>query len=156
MRQWHRWMGICVAVFMVLIGVTGVAIQVLDLAAAKTVAPVPGSLAAANTTSAPMVSKHGDGHRRANTGEHADADAATPDAKLAEPRKQKQPPSAFRRWSHWIKDVHSGVMFGPIGIFVSIVSGLALTFFAISGMWMYWQMFTRRKAAGRMRFFWTR
>jgi uncharacterized iron-regulated membrane protein len=51
--------------------------------------------------------------------------------------------------------LHSGESFGPIGTVISILSGFALIFFAISGMWMYVQMFRRRSASpGRSRFFW--
>jgi len=170
MRQWHRWIGICCAVFLLVIGGTGVAIQVLDLAQAKSKpeapALAPGSpapVAAGNVvaTAAPSADKdadegEGEGHRHHKHHDTVAAagDSAQPDAQATSAPKPKKPQSPLRQWSHWIKDLHSGVLLGPIGIFVSIVSGLALVFFAGSGMWMYWQMFTRRKAAGRASFFW--
>ena len=57
--------------------------------------------------------------------------------------------------------LHSGETFGPVGVAVSILSGFALIFFAISGLWLYIQMFrgrlVRSQSNGRTRggrFFW--
>ena len=53
--------------------------------------------------------------------------------------------------------LHSGESFGPVGTAISILSGLSLIFFAISGLWMYVRMFAARgrKAHSRGgRFFW--
>lgn len=49
--------------------------------------------------------------------------------------------------------LHSGESFGPLGTAISILSGLALAFFSISGIWMYVQMFQRRPAGSR-KLFW--
>ena len=154
MRQWHRWIGICFAAFLLVISGTGVTIQVLDLIAAKNKPDAAtGNIAAAQPTAPDDA---GDSHKHRKHHDAAEMDQAQPATAIAEAPKPKQPQSALRRWNHWIKDLHSGVLLGPIGIFISILSGLALMFFAISGMWMYWQMFTRRKAAGRTSFFWKR
>ena len=40
--------------------------------------------------------------------------------------------------------LHSGETFGPVGTAISILSGLTLIFFSISGLWMYVQMFRGR------------
>jgi uncharacterized iron-regulated membrane protein len=57
--------------------------------------------------------------------------------------------------------LHSGETFGPVGTAISILSGLALIFFAVSGLWLYVQMFRGRLVraeSGRKtrggRFFW--
>ena len=53
--------------------------------------------------------------------------------------------------------LHSGETFGPVGTAIAILSGLALIFFAISGLWLYVRMFAARgrKAQSRGgRFFW--
>jgi len=57
--------------------------------------------------------------------------------------------------------LHSGETFGPVGTALSILSGFALIFFSISGLWLYIQMFRGRLVkAGRGgttrggRFFW--
>lgn len=150
MRQWHRWIGICFAAFLLIIGGTGVTIQVLDLIAAKNKPDVATTNVAAMP---PTAGDAGDSHKLRN--DH-DANQTQSVTAVSDAPKPKQAQSTLRRWNHWIKDLHSGVLLGPVGIFISILSGLALIFFAISGMWMYWQMFTRRKAAGRTNFFWKR
>jgi uncharacterized iron-regulated membrane protein len=42
--------------------------------------------------------------------------------------------------------LHSGETFGPIGTAISLLSGIALLFFAGSGVWLYLQMWRNRKA----------
>jgi hypothetical protein len=41
--------------------------------------------------------------------------------------------------------LHSGETFGPVGVVISILSGISLLFFAFSGLWMYVQMWKNRK-----------
>jgi len=53
--------------------------------------------------------------------------------------------------------LHSGEQFGPVGVAISLLSGLALIFFAVSGVWMYVRMFTARARKQHSRggkFFW--
>jgi hypothetical protein len=42
--------------------------------------------------------------------------------------------------------LHSGEMLGPVGVVISILSGIALLFFSFSGLWMYLQMWRNRAA----------
>ena len=52
--------------------------------------------------------------------------------------------------------LHSGESFGPAGVIVSILSGLALVFFSVSGIWLYVQMWRHRKdRALAPRWFWS-
>ena len=44
----------------------------------------------------------------------------------------------------FLHHIHSGEEFGPVGVMLSMLSGIALIFFAFSGLWMYVYMFTRR------------
>ena len=51
--------------------------------------------------------------------------------------------------------LHSGEAFGPAGMAIGFLSGLALLFFAFSGLWMYLRMWRDRKGKGlRPRWFW--
>ena len=57
--------------------------------------------------------------------------------------------------------LHSGEQFGPVGTIISMLSGLALFFFAFSGLYLYIQMYRGRlvrteagKSVGGGRFFW--
>ena len=54
----------------------------------------------------------------------------------------------------WMHQLHTGEMFGKWGKAYSIASGLALTFFCVSGLWMYVSMFRARMRVGRKTFFW--
>jgi uncharacterized iron-regulated membrane protein len=67
-----------------------------------------------------------------------------------------KPRSEAKKWEGFIKHLHSGETFGPVGVAISIIAGLALMFFAVSGMWMYWQMWRRRVQAGIRGVFWSR
>lgn len=67
----------------------------------------------------------------------------------------QSPARALVRTLHHL---HSGETFGPVGVAISIATGIALIFFAGSGIWMYVDMF-RRRARGRAqrglrRWFW--
>lgn len=44
--------------------------------------------------------------------------------------------------------LHSGESFGPLGVFIATLSGLAMVFFSISGIWMYVQMWRNRSSRG--------
>ena len=44
--------------------------------------------------------------------------------------------------------LHSGESFGPLGVFVATLSGLAMVFFSLSGLWMYVQMWRNRQDRG--------
>jgi hypothetical protein len=41
--------------------------------------------------------------------------------------------------------LHSGETFGPLGVVISTLSGFALIFFSVSGLWLYIQMWRNRK-----------
>jgi len=61
----------------------------------------------------------------------------------APPAKPKRSPMG--QWNHWLKTVHSGEIVGGGGIFVNLLSGLALFYFAGSGLWMYVNMWQRKR-----------
>lgn len=48
----------------------------------------------------------------------------------------------------FLHDLHSGKSFGPLGVFVATLAGLAMVFFSLSGLWMYLQMWRNRSARG--------
>lgn len=89
----------------------------------------------------------------------APATAAQPGAAPAsapQPGAAQTPPAPnpARKWVGFFHHLHSGETFGPVGTIISLLSGFALIFFAISGMWMYLQMFLHRKKIGRGQIFW--
>lgn len=54
-------------------------------------------------------------------------------------------PDSPRAWVSFFHHLHAGEQFGPAGTALSIASGLALLFFAFSGLWMYVEMYRRRR-----------
>jgi hypothetical protein len=59
--------------------------------------------------------------------------------------RPKPPKDGARAWVGYLHHLHSGEEFGPVGTAVSILSGLALMFFSLSGLWLYVQMWRARK-----------
>ena len=71
-------------------------------------------------------------------------------ARLCRPEREKRSP--LGQFGHLVKDIHSGEALGPVGVALALASGVALCFFAVSGFWIYWQMWLRRRrAAGAAR-----
>ena len=63
--------------------------------------------------------------------------------------------AGIRGLKGYFHHLHSGEEFGPVGQAISILSGFALLFFAISGLWMYIRMWRERaERKARRRWFW--
>ena len=126
MRKWHRWLVVVAGIFMVWIAATGLVGQAMTLVGGE----------------------HHEGpavEASAAPGHAAAAPAADHDAKPA-----KRP----RDLQHLIIDLHSGNYFGPFGKVISVLMGAVMLFFSVSGMWMYVDMFRKRKKIGRSGLFW--
>ena len=125
MRRWHRWLTVLFGVFILWTAATGVASQIV-----------------------PLFQKRGEAARPAGPPVPAEPGLASPPESgatapaAAEPRPRR--PSLVGTLHH----LHSGETFGPVGVAISILSGIALMFFAVSGMWMYLQMWLNRKRRG--------
>jgi hypothetical protein len=63
--------------------------------------------------------------------------------------RPKPAPDGARAWVGYLHHLHSGEEFGPAGTAIAILTGLALLFFAISGLVMYIQMFRARARPGK-------
>jgi uncharacterized iron-regulated membrane protein len=114
MRKYHRWLSVLFGVFILWIGTTGVMIQLADLTAQSEPPSAHSAIPAGFTCPPDMTCR------------------------------VKPAPGGAKAWSGFIKELHSGEEFGPLGTALSIMSGLALMFFAFSGLWMYIQMFRNR------------
>ena len=69
--------------------------------------------------------------------------------------RPKRAPDSARAWVGYLHHLHSGEEFGPAGTVISILSGFALIFFSLSGLWLYVQMWRNRKErAQHPRWFW--
>lgn len=72
----------------------------------------------------------------------APADFVCPETMICRPKP------VGTNWVSLFHHLHSGEPLGPVGELASFLSGLALLFFAGSGLWMYIQMWRNRKARG--------
>lgn len=55
----------------------------------------------------------------------------------------------------WAKMVHRGDMFGLSGRLMDLIAGLSMVYLSISGIVMYWDMWSKRRKTGRSTLFWT-
>lgn len=129
MRKWHRWVSVVFGVVLLWMALTGVAMQLL-----------------------PLVARGGGEHR----GPAAAAAGVPPGFKCPETmscRPKKRGGAGDLKGV--IQHLHSGESLGPIGVVVSTLSGIALLFFAVSGLVMYIQLWRNRARRGLSpRWFW--
>jgi hypothetical protein len=130
MRKWHRWLSVFFAVVLIWVTVTGV----LHYAAVwwPSDPPSPEAMAA----------------------------MAPPEGFTCPEGWRCMPPppesgNILRDNLGLIHHLHGGMEGGIVGEIIVMLSGLALLFFCISGMWMYVQMWRARAAKGlKGGFFW--
>ena len=135
MRKYHRWLATIFGIFLLWISATGVLSQIGSLVN-------KGGFAQAEAAQA--------GPPPGPAGFTCPADMTC---------RPKPKPAAWN--VGLLHHLHSGESFGPAGVIVSLLSGLALFFFAVSGLWMYVQIWrgrlVRRRAGKTLRggtFFW--
>jgi uncharacterized iron-regulated membrane protein len=61
----------------------------------------------------------------------------------------RPPQSQLRKFTHFVTELHSGEAFGATGMWVSLAAGLALIFFAVSGLYMYVELYRGRLVRAR-------
>jgi len=88
--------------------------------------------------------------------DHAPAGARSPApaprmGSACKPASDRGQRTALGRLGRTIKAIHSGESLGPVGVALNLLSGLALGFFAVSGCWMYCQMWFRRRQVRQRR-----
>lgn len=138
MRRWHRWLSVLFGVFLLWIAVTGVMSQIADLVAEGERSPAARQAVAVGAALVPAA--------RAHEEQLAPAPKAfvCPAEMICRPKPN---PNGARAWVGYLHHLHSGEEFGPLGTAISILSGLALVFFAFSGLWMYLRMWSHRRTA---------
>jgi uncharacterized iron-regulated membrane protein len=131
MRQFHRWTAVIFAIFMLWIAATGVISYFGELGRGE--GPPRGGRAAAVS--------------------QVDPGFACPSDMLCIPRRAFE--GGGGNWVGLMHHLHSGEAFGPAGMVIGFLSGLALLFFAFSGLWMYARMWSDRKTRGaKPKWFW--
>ena len=156
MRKWHRWISVFFGVFLLWISVTGVLSQVGSLVnnggfEKETAERGRQEVAAAERAAVPAAQAHDDEGPAA-------AAFVCPADMICRPKPARKP----GQWNvGLLHHLHSGEQFGPFGVVISILSGLALLFFSFSGLWMYIQMLRGRLSLAKTgkklrggRFFW--
>jgi hypothetical protein len=145
LRRYHRWLAPLFAVFLLWIAVTGLTIQFIKLSTPARPSLPPAEEASLIPAARALVPE-------APAKSAAKAAAATPKSEIDRIRRERHDLSEF------VMDLHSGKTFGPLGTWLSIMSGVVLLFLAGSGLWMYIQMFRARTRDGRTpsggKYFW--
>ncbi len=144
MRKFHRWLSVFFGVLILWIAVTGVMSQFAALTAnggfeKETAARGGKQMAAVGAALVPAAIAHEGEDAAVRRTFVCPADMTC---------RAKAPPSGARAWVGYLHHLHSGEEFGPAGVVLSILSGLALVFFAFSGLWMYVRMFAERSRRG--------
>jgi hypothetical protein len=120
-RRYHRWLSLLFGLFLVWIAATGLLSHGAEIYRDTLAAPAPAASAAPPGFICPEV--------------------MTCRAKPAR--------DSAASWVGFFHHLHAGEEFGPAGKAVSILSGLALLFFALSGLWMYLELYRGRLALVR-------
>ena len=146
MRRYHRWLSVLAGLFILWIATTGSIVQFSRMTAPaeqRPAAAAPGQSVTADPDRDSDASADTD---RDSDGPAAATPAATSPAAATPPAEARPKRSPQQEFIHFVTELHSGEEFGFAGQLISLVSGLALVFFAISGLWMYIQMFRGRLA----------
>ena len=122
-RRYHRWLALVFGVFLIWISATGVLSHVGKL-----------------------VNNGGFETEASEAAARAAAEAAIPAGFVCpETMTCRAKPATPPKWNvSYLHHLHAGEEFGPAGTIVSLLSGLSLFFFAISGLVMYVQMLRGR------------
>ena len=123
MRKWHRWLSVFFGIIMIWVTVTGLLhYAVVWWPAAE---PAAGAMAASQPP----------------------ADFVCPEGwRCMAPRPQGNNP--LGPYLGLFHHLHSGSEGGIIGEIIVMLSGFALLFFSVSGMWLYVQMWRNRSKRG--------
>ena len=140
MRRYHRWLSALFGLFLMWIAVTGVMSQFAEIVAEGERSPTARQASAIGQAALPA----------ANAQEQAAASVPQPVPFVCPADmvcRPKPDPNGARAWVGYLHHLHSGEEFGVIGTWISILSGLAMVFFAFSGLWMYTRMWSHRRTA---------
>jgi hypothetical protein len=129
MRKWHRWLSFVFGAFLLWIAITGVLSQV----------PIWGEVFG------------GEQEEQGAEAKKVPPGFVCPETMMCRPKQQPEEGGLNIGLIHHL---HSGETFGPLGTIISTLAGLAMIFFSFSGLWMYFQMLTRRGKADKKGFFW--
>ena len=179
MRQYHRWVSLMAALFLLVVATTGVILQVQKLTGADADAADHGDEghAATLTTSMPSpayaaligrtldaartrspntaissvsLKGEGDGIQGLVTLPGEPPRQITVDARTGRIVRDER-----REKDSLLLRIHSGAILGDPGVVLGVLWGSALVILVITGAWVYLDMYRRRrKSSGKSSFFW--
>jgi uncharacterized iron-regulated membrane protein len=117
-RRYHRWLAVPFGLILLWVALTGIAMQGLEI--------YDKGLFGDDDDRPALVTS---------------LPAATPAATPVPPRPQQ---SKAHQLHELLQHLHSGEWFGPFGTIIQSLAGLAMLFFTVSGMWLYFVMYRRR------------
>ena len=141
-RRYHRWLSLPFGLVLLWVALTGVAMQAVEIYDKGLFGDDddrPSQVTAARVH---------DPDEDEQAAKPAAIAAAHPLAASAPapttPAPPRPPQSKAHQLHELLQHLHSGEWFGPFGTIIQTLAGIAMTFFAVSGMWMYVTMFRRR------------
>ena len=179
MRQYHRWVSILAAIFLLVVSVTGVILQVQKLtgddadANEHAVAPaIAGSLTTAMTPAeyAALLTRTLDAARSRAPNSPVTSvllkmDGGSVQGVVALPgdpprqlvvdaRSGRVLSDERREHDSLVMRLHSGEILGESGVVLGILWGSALVILSVTGGWVYLDMYRRRRKAAKRGLFW--
>jgi uncharacterized iron-regulated membrane protein len=177
MRQYHRWVSILAAVFLLIVSVTGVVLQVQKLTgedadAAEHAPAVAGGLttAMASADYAALLGRTLDAVRARAPNSPVTSvvlkiDGSSVRGVVALPGDPPRQLVVDARSGRVLSDergehdslimrIHSGAILGDPGVVLGILWGSALVILSVTGGWVYFDMYRRRRKAAKRGLFW--
>lgn len=137
MRNLHRWLATIGMLFLLYVSVTGSILAISELArGGPHLIAGPGGPEGGGALPAPP--------------------SGAPGAGAGDGRRDSAPRFDAQGWptNEFLQDVHSGAIFGTVGQWVDLATGLTFVVLSITGPVMYFQMLRTRRKSGRARAFW--
>ncbi|USX12385.1 PepSY domain-containing protein [Oxalobacteraceae bacterium OTU3CAMAD1] len=169
MRNWHRRLSIYVGALMLLIAISGIALQIEMMLVDRSSLPgeddgKPIAAAVAEAEIEKLVASTLAGARRQTKGAIIGLDfrffgpRPSVEVVVAEPEMRKLKLDARTGelfdaearedgfdWHRFLLDLHRGAIIGTTGLWISILCGVVLAILSVTGVVMYIQMYLRRR-----------
>ena len=142
-RRYHRWLSLPFGLILLWVALTGIAMQAVEIYDKGLFGEDEDRPA---LVPAARAQEHDEDAQAARPTAIAAAHplAASAAAASATPAPPRPPQSKAHQLHELLQHLHSGEWFGPFGTIIQTLAGIAMTFFAVSGMWMYVTMYRRR------------
>lgn len=141
-RRYHRWLSLPFGLILLWVALTGIAMQAVEIYDKGLFGEDEDRPA---LVPSPRAQEQDEDAQAARPTAIAAARPLAATAAAATPAAPPRPPQSKAHQLHeLLQHLHSGEWFGPFGTIIQTLGGIAMTFFAVSGMWMYVTMYRRR------------